>query len=366
MTRNLRAAALTREPYGATRDGEEVELVTLASRAGVVVEILTYGGIVRRVLAPDRYGDTANVALGLETLDDYLEDNSGYFGALVGRFANRLAGATFELDGTTHRVDANEGSHALHGGTRGFDRCVWEPTVLPVEDDRCGLELRRTSPAGEMGYPGALSVVVTYSLTAAGTLRIDYRAETDAPTIVNLTSHGYWNLAGEGSGPVDGHVLWLAAGRYTPYDAELIPTGAIAPVAGTPFDFTRPRPLGARCRRDGGYDVNFVLDRSTRDGLERAAELHDPVSGRALAVWTTEPGLQLYAGHLLDGTRTGTDGRPHETGFGVALETQHFPDSPHRPAFPSVVLRPGGHYRSATEYRLSVPGVERRGLDGDA
>jgi len=356
MSHEAPAAALSRELYGVTPDGEEVDLYTLAT-GGLVVEILTYGGIVRRVLAPDGDGEVANVALGLETLDDYVEDNSQYFGALVGRYANRIAESTFELDGTRYRVDANEGRTSLHGGGRGFDRVVWQAAELPPADDRCGVELRYTSPDGEMGYPGTLAVVVAYTLTDSGALRIDYRAETDAPTVVNLTSHAYWNLAGEGTQPVDDDVLHVAASRYTPYDADLIPTGAIEPVTGTPYDFTAPRPLGARTRTDGGYDVNFVLERRTRDELEPAARLSDPGSGRELDVRTTEPGLQLYAGHLLDGSRRGTGGLPHECGFGVALETQHFPDSPNRRGFPSTALRPGELFRSTTEYRLSVRGA---------
>jgi aldose 1-epimerase len=348
------------EPFGVLQTREEVELYTLANAAGIVVEILTYGGIVRRVLAPDRKGGSANIVLGLATLDEYATDNSAYLGALIGRYANRLAGATSAPAGRRSRAPAHDGRNSLHGGTEGFDRRVWRASAPPASSERCGLTLAYTSAAGEMGYPGTLSVVVTYTLSAEGTLRIDYEAETDAPTIVNLTNHTYWNLAGEGSRSVDDHVLQVAATAYTPYDAALIPTGAIEPVAATPFDFGEPTPLGARSKdgvgHSAGYDVNYVIDRRHPAELEFAAELHDPVSGRTLSVWTTEPGLQLYDGHLLDGTRTGTGGRPLGPRSGVALETQHFPDSPNRPAFPSTVLRPGEVFRSATEYRLHVRG----------
>jgi aldose 1-epimerase len=331
-------------PFGSLATGEEVDSYTLAN-GGLVVEILTYGGIVRRVLAPDRDGRAANVVLGLESLDDYAADNSPYLGAIVGRYANRLADATFELDGTEYHVTANEGGNSIHGGAEGFDRRVWRATELR---DDCGVALAYTSPDGEMGYPGTLSVVVTYSLSDEGTLRIDYEAETDAPTIVNLTNHSYWNLGGEGSGPVDDHVLRVAASAQTPYGPGLIPTGEIEPVAGTALDFAEPAPLGrgrVGFAHSAGYDAYLVLDRRSPDDLEFAAELHDPASGRTLTVRTTEPGIQLYDGHKLDGS--------HEPRSGVALETMRFPDAVNRPAFPSPILRPGEIYRSTTEYRLS-------------
>ena len=355
------APSLEQHPFGTTPDGVGVDRFTLANGRGLVVELLTYGGIVRRVLAPDRAGESANIVLGLPTLDDYIQRNRPHFGALVGRLANRLGGGTFTLDGTRYEVDRNEGANSLHGGSLGFDKRVWGAEELLTEADLCTVVLSRTSPSGEMGYPGKLTVLAGYTLTADGTLRIEYTAETDAPTVVNLTNHTYWNLAGEGSGTVDEHVVTLAADGYTPVDATLLPTGTIEPVAGTPLDFTTPMPIGARLQDDfeqlrlgGGYDFNYVLNRRDTTSLEPAATLQDPASGRRLEIWTTEPGIQLYSGNHLDGTLTGTDGAPHIRRAGVAFETQHFPDSPNRPDWPTTVLRPGDVFRSATEYRLSL------------
>ena len=352
--------SLERHPFGRTQAGESVELFTLASGNGIVVELLSYGGIVRRVLIPDRDGATTNVVLGLPTLDDYVQRNRPHFGALVGRLANRLGGGTFTLDGKRYEVDQNEGANSLHGGSLGFDKRVWGAEELLTGADSCTVVLSRTSPSGEMGYPGKLTALTGYTLTTAGTLRIEYTAETDAPTVVNLTNHTYWNLAGEGSGTIDEHLVTLAAGAYTPVDATLLPTGAIEPIAGTPLDFTTPTPIGARLQDDfeqlrlaGGYDFNYVLNRPHTTSLEPAATLRDPASGRTLEIWTTEPGIQLYSGNHLDGTLTGSDGAPHIRRAGVAFETQHFPDSPNRPEWPTTVLRPGEVFRSATEYRLS-------------
>ena len=353
--------SLERHPFGRTPAGESVELFTLANGTGIVVELLSYGGIVRRVFVPGRDGAAANVVLGLASLDDYVHRNRPHFGALVGRLANRLAGGSFTLDGVRHQVDRNDGPNSLHGGSQGFDKQVWQAEELLTSGEWCTVVLGRTSESGEMGYPGRLTVLAGYTLTTAGTLRIEYTAETDAPTVVNLTNHTYWNLAGEGTGTVDAQVLALAADAYTPIDATLIPTGAIEPVAGTPLDFTQPSAIGARLEDDfaqlrlaAGYDFNYVLNRPDATSLVHAATLHDPASERELSVWTTEPGIQLYTGNQLDGTLTGTDGRRHVRHAGVALETQHFPDSPNRPEWPTTVLRPGEVFRSATEYRLSL------------
>ncbi|MEU5661580.1 aldose epimerase family protein [Streptomyces longwoodensis] len=320
------------EHFGTLSDGTEVHRWTL-ERAGTRVRVLSYGGIVQSVEVPDRDGRTANVVLGFADLDGYRDHPEPFLGALIGRYANRIARARFELDGVRYELEPNGPPNSLHGGSRGFDKRVWD--VEPVEH---GLRLSRVSPHGEEGFPGRLEVTATYTLDASGALRFAYQAVTDAPTVVNLTNHSYFNLAG--SGTATGHELRLAASRYTPVDADLIPTGDLAPVADTRFDFLTSRKLGA------GYDHNYVLDKGVTAAAEEVAELHDPASGRVLTVATTEPGLQLYTGDHLPA--------PFTPGEGVALETQHFPDSPNRPAFPSTVLRPGEVYRSETVYGFSA------------
>ncbi|TPG52370.1 galactose mutarotase [Roseomonas nepalensis] len=314
--------------------------------------ILTLGGVIERLEVPDRAGRLANVALGLRRPADYAAQGP-YFGALIGRYANRIAGGRFTLDGREHRLATNDGPNSLHGGARGFDKRLWR--VEAADSGRLDLSLH--SPDGEEGYPGALRVRVTYAVEGSGTLRIDYAAETDAPTVLNLTNHSYWNLAGEGSGTVLDHELEIAADRFTPVDATLIPTGEQRAVEGTPFDFRAPRPIGARIRDDDpqlrigrGYDHNWVLN----GGAEPAARLRDPGSGRVLEVLTDQPGLQFYSGNLLDGTLVGPSGRAYRSGDGVALETQHFPDSPNRPDFPGTVLRPGEVFRSTTRLRFGA------------
>ncbi|WP_330457639.1 galactose mutarotase [Streptomyces sp. NBC_00820] len=320
------------ELFGTLSDGTPVHRWTL-ERGGVRVRVLSYGGIVQSVEVPDREGRTADVVLGFPGLDGYLEHPGPYLGALVGRYANRIAGGRFPLDGWTYALARNNGPNSLHGGERGFDRRVWQ--VEPVEN---GLRLSRVSPHGEEGFPGRLTVAATYTLDASGALRIAYEAVTDAPTILNLTNHSYWNLAG--SGHAGGHELRLAASRYTPVDGDLIPAGAPADVTGSRFDFRTARETGS------GYDHNFVLDKGVTERAEEVAELYDPGSGRVLTVSTTEPGLQLYtADHLA---------APFAPGDGIALETQHFPDSPNRPDFPSTELRPGQVYRSETVYGFSA------------
>ncbi|WP_210586703.1 aldose epimerase family protein [Streptomyces sp. GESEQ-35] len=319
------------ELFGTLSDGTPVHRWTL-ERAGVRVRILSYGGIVQSVEVPDREGRPGNVVLGFADLEGYPAHPGPYFGALIGRYANRIAGGRFPLDGVTYALAPNNGPNSLHGGERGFDKRVWD--VTPVEH---GVRLARVSPHGEEGFPGRLEVSATYTLDTAGSLRIAYEAVTDAPTVVNLTNHSYWNLSG--SGDASGHELRIAASRFTPVDADLIPTG-VAPVEGTRFDFRVERKVGA------GYDHNFVLDKGVTSAPVQVAEVYDPASGRALTVATTEPGLQLYtADHL---------GEPFAPGDGVALETQHFPDSPNRPEFPSTVLRPGEVFRSETVYGFSA------------
>ena len=350
------------EPFGALADGTVVHRYTLDNGRGLVVRVLTYGGILQTIQVPDRDGRPANVALGFTDLDSYVRDNTPYFGALIGRYANRIAGGRFTLDGRAYALPVNNPPNSLHGGTEGFDKRVWTATG---GQDAAALELAYTSPDGEMGYPGTLSVRARYRLSQDNELRIDYRATTDAPTHVNLTNHSYFNLAGEAAGTIEGHQLQLHAGHYTPTDATNIPTGEIAPVAGTPFDFTSPHLVGERIGEDDhqleyglGYDHNFVLDRppGTDGTLVPAARVADPASGRVLEVLTTEPGVQFYSGNQLDGSLVGSGGTAYRPRAGLALETQHYPDTPNQPGFPSTVVRPGQVYQSATVYRFSVIG----------
>jgi aldose 1-epimerase len=363
------------QPYGATAAGQAVTEYTLTNAQGIEVKILTYGGILAAVTVPDRQGRRANVVLGCADLGGY-ETKSPYFGCITGRYANRIAAGRFTLDGVTHQLDPNEGKGHLHGGVRGFDKVVWTVTRefrgADAEDAAGsggeGIELHYLSPDGDQHFPGALDTTVTYRLNAAGELRIDYRATTDQPTVVNLTNHTYWNLGGEGSGPIYNHILQLNAPHYTPVDAALIPTGELAPVEGTPFDFRAPKAVGQEIRvahpqlaLGRGYDHNWVLAApggaalgGRGGGLAQAAVLHEPHSGRLLEVWTTEPGIQFYAGNFLDGSIYGTSGRAYRQGEGLALETQHFPDSPNQPDFPSTVLRPGETYATTTIFRFGV------------
>ncbi len=337
---------IKRESWGTTSEGP-VDRYTL-SGGGLTVRVLTYGGIVQSIEVPDRDGRIAGVVLGFDSLQGYLDNPGPYFGAIIGRFGNRIAAGRFTLDGAGFQVPVNDGPNSLHGGTTGFDKRIWS-----AEPSADGLLLTHVSPDGDQGYPGELSVTVGYSLTGDG-LRIDYTATTDAPTVVNLTNHSYFNLAGEGSGHIYDHVLHLDADHYTPVDATAIPTGEIAPVEGTSMDFRTPTPIGARIRDahpqllyGQGYDHNWVLNGQAGE-LRPAARVVDPGSGRTLTVHTTEPGVQFYSGNFLDGTMAGTSGRTYRQGDGLALETQHYPDSPNQAAFPSTVLRPGRTYRSTT------------------
>jgi aldose 1-epimerase len=351
---------ISAEPFGEF-NGQPVERYTLTS-GQARVRILTYGGIVQSIEVPDRDGQSANVALGYATLEEYFGGDT-FFGAIIGRFANRIARGRFALDGVAYELPTNDGPNSLHGGPSGLDQRVWQGRVAH-DTDGVALHLTYTSPDGDQGFPGALSIEVTYTLGGAADLRIDYRAVTDRPTVVNLTNHSYFNLAGEGTGDVSDHVLTLHADTYTPIDATLIPTGTIAPVAGTPLDFTTPTSIGEHLR-DGfeqvvlaqGYDHNFVLNRAGPEdrALILAAAAVDPASGRVLEVLTTEPGIQLYSGNFLTGMRVGTSGRIYRQGDGFTLETQHYPDSPNRVEFPSTVLRPGEVFTSTTVFRFATP-----------
>ncbi|MGA5033315.1 aldose epimerase family protein [Streptomyces cellulosae] len=347
-----------REPFGRLTDGTRVDRWSLEN-GGTRMEVLSYGGIVHSLEVPDRRGRYANVSLGLRTLEEYVA-SSPYFGALIGRYGNRIDKGTFTLDGTRYQLSVNDGENSLHGGAQGFDKRVWDVEPFTRGSD-VGLHLYYTAVDGEMGYPGTLRTKVTYTLTQDGDWRVDYEAVTDRPTVVNLTSHVYWNLAGEGSGSVLAHELSVPASRYTPVNAGLIPTGELAKVAGTPFDFRRAKTIGRDIRTahqqllyGQGFDHNWVLDKGITARPEHAATLRDPASGRSLRIATNEPGLQFYSGNFLDGTLTGTGGRIYRQGDGLCLETQHFPDSPNQPSFPSTVLRPGETYRTTTVHSFGT------------
>jgi aldose 1-epimerase len=327
------------------------------------VEIITLGGIITALHAPDVRGARADVVLGFDTPEGYLGEHP-YFGALIGRVAGRLGGASFALDGRVYGLVANDGPNALHGGPRGLHRAVWAARSAPGSDGPA-LELTHRSPAGEGGYPGNLDLRVVYELRG-DTLRLDYHATTDAPTLVNLTSHPYFNLAGAESGSVLAHRVEIEAEAYTPVGPSLLPTGEIAPVRDTPLDFTSPHAIGERIAAldsTGGYDHNFVLRRA--GVLSRAARVTDPASGRVLEVSTTEPGLQFYSGNQLDGSIVGKRGTAYRRHQGFCLEAQHFPDAPHHPGFPSIVLRPGDEYKQTTEYHFSIEGASHRSGRGD-
>jgi aldose 1-epimerase len=352
--------SVKKEPFGSV-GGQAVDIYTLTNRNGMEVKILTYGGIIQSVKVPDRRKHFENVTLGFDNLTDYVE-RSPYFGCITGRYANRIALGKFTLDGVTYQLPINNPPNSLHGGTVGFDKHIWATTVIQNRDG-VGLRMTFTSPHLDQGYPGTLRSEVVYFLTDKNEIRMDYRATTDRKTIVNLTNHAYWNLEGEGSGSIDDHVLKLNASHYTPVDPTLIPTGAIDPVAGTPMDFTRSTAIGDRIRDSfeqlvigRGYDHNWVLDRRSPSdtSMIRAASVREPDSGRVLEIFTTEPGIQFYSGNFLDGTLVGTSGRMYRQGDGFALETQHYPDSPNKPNFPSTVLRPGQVYKTTTIYQFST------------
>ena len=340
--------------------GEQVERFILSNTSGeLVVSVLTLGGIIESIDVLDAEGNQVNVALGLNTPQAYLDANT-YFGCITGRYANRIAEGTFELEGETYELATNNEPNHLHGGERGFDKRIW--TATSVTDS--SIELHYSSPDGEEGYPGTLDVTVTYTLTDDNAIEIDYEATTDAPTVVNLTNHTYFNLGGEGSGTIYDHELQLNASHYTPVDETLIPTGEIAPVAATPFDFTSGKPIGQDIRamayeqiaRGLGYDHNFVVDRpeGDTDSLVPVARAMSPNTGIVLEVESTEPGVQLYTSNFLDGSIAGSGGQAYRQGDGFCLETQHFPDSPNQPDFPSTELRPGETYQSSTVFRFST------------
>lgn len=340
--------------YGQTASGVSVQRYRLSNDRGLSLSFLDLGGIITEIRAPDRDGRCVNVVLGFSSLAQYEHHGGGgYFGALIGRYANRIAGARLNIGGRLVHLRANEGKNTLHGGGEGFDRALWQVTQVHERAAR----LSYVSQDGEGGFPGTLRVTVTYEMDVENNFHIRYAAECDAPSVLNLTQHTYFNLAGEGEGSIEDHHLEIAADHYTPIDAAMIPTGAIAPVAGTPLDFRAAKPIGRDLRAADpqlrivrGFDHNFVL-RTPRDF---AARLAHPASGRTLDVVTSEPGLQLYTGNVLDGSLVGASGRLWRQGDGVALETQHSPDSPHHPNFPSTAIAPGETFRSETTWRFGV------------
>ncbi|MFC1661855.1 aldose epimerase family protein [Gemmatimonadota bacterium] len=354
MTRTIAS-----EPFGTTPDGQDVGLFTMTNPTGIEVKAITYGGIIVSLKTPDTTGQLADIVLGYDDLQGYL-DASPYFGAIIGRYGNRIGGARFELEGETFTLAANDGPNHLHGGMQGFDKVVWDGEPFET-DSSVGVVFSYTSLDGEEGYPGTLQTQVTYTLSDSDELIVDYLATTDQPTPVNLTQHSYFNLAGHGAGDILNHQLMIAADHMTPVDATLIPTGELAPVEGTPFDFRTPHGVGERISVDdpqigfgGGYDHNFVLNGTSAGELILAARVSEPTTGRTLEILTSEPAIQFYSGNFLDGTITGKDGAVYEHRTGFCLETQHYPDSPNKTGFPSTILRPGEEYRSQTVFRFGA------------
>lgn len=346
---------IQRSVFGKMPDGQEINLYTLTNSKGMQVGITNYGARIVSIVVPGRDGQKADVVLGFDDLKGYL-GNDPFFGAIVGRYGNRIAKGKFKLDGVEYRLPINDGPNSLHGGTKGFDKRVWDAR----EVDRDAVELTYLSKDGEEGYPGNLSVKVVYTLENNNELRIDYTATTDKDTVLNLTNHSYFNLAGAGSGSILDEVMMINASRFTPIDSTMIPTGELRSVEGTPFDFRKPTPIGARIKEDNqqlkfarGYDDNFVLDRKG-PGLELAARVYDPKSGRVLEVLTTQPGVQFYTGNFLDGTIHGKEGKAYNYRSAFCLETQHFPDSPNHPQFPSTELKPGQTYHETTVFKFST------------
>jgi aldose 1-epimerase len=354
------ASTITQAPYGTTPDGKAVDIYTLRNSKGAEARIITYGGIVVSLKMPDKHGDLGDVVLGCNSLEDY-EKATTYFGALIGRYGNRIGKAQFTLAGKTYHLATNNNGNTLHGGNKGFDKVVW--TAIPHESMSgfpATLELQYTSKDGEEGFPGTLKVGATYSLTDSNELRIDFTATTDKNTVVNLTHHSYFNLAGKGD--ILGHIVTIPAAKITPVDAGLIPTGEITSVEGTPFDFRKPTAIGLRLDQTNtseqlkfgpGYDHNWVFDKKVGD-LTLMARVSEPTSGRVMEVWSTEPALQFYSGNFLDGTIKGKDGWVYQKHAAFCMEPQHYPDSPNKPQFPTTELRPGQHFHNAIIYRFSV------------
>jgi aldose 1-epimerase len=347
-------AGVTHTSFGNTKEGLPVQLYTLTNKNGLVVKIMNFGGIITETHVPDRDGKMADVTLGFDNFASY-EKGHPFFGALAGRYANRIAKGKFSLDGKEYTLAVNNGRNHLHGGNKGFDKCIWGAVPMEVNGDP-SVELSLVSPDGDEGYPGKLDVKVVYTLTKDNQLVIDYTAKTDKPTVLNLTNHNYWNLAGEGNGDVLGQELTINGDQYTPTDPTQIPTGEIKNVKGTPFDFTTAHTIGERVAQTegspNGYDHNFLLKGGLTEKPKLAARVKEPKSGRVMEVWTTEPAVQLYTANHLDGKITGKAGRPYVKHGALCLETQHYPDSPNHEKFPSTVLRPGETFHSRTSYKF--------------
>ena len=351
-------AQINPEAFRRTIDGSPVELYTLKNKNGLEATITNYGGIVVSLTVPDKNGKLSDVVLGYDTLNDYI-GNSPYFGALIGRYGNRIAKGRFTINGVDYQLAQNNAQNSLHGGLKGFDKVVWQAEKMDTPEGPA-LKLTYTSKDGEENYPGALRCEVVYTLTNNNELKIQYTAETDKPTFVNLTHHSYFNLKDAGASDILGHELMIKSDKFTPVDKGLIPTGELRPVAGTPFDFNKPTAIGARVESDDeqmkfgtGYDHNWVLNRQGKD-LELVASLYEPTTGRFMEVLTTEPGMQFYCGNFLDGTNKGKGGTAYQHRTGLCLETQHFPDSPNHPDFPTTELQPGEKYTQTTVYRFST------------
>ena len=349
---------MKKEPFGKTEDGQAVDLYTLSNKNGLEAAITNFGGIVVSLKVPDRSGKVDDVVLGYDQLDGYLT-NKAFFGAIVGRYANRIAHGKFALNGTTSNIPKNDGDNALHGGLKGFNKRLWTAKDVSGAHGQA-LELTYLSKDGEEGFPGNLNAKVVYTLTDQNELRIDYSATTDKDTVINLTNHSYFNLAGQGNGDILDHELLIHADRFTPVDATLIPTGELKPVKGTPFDFTKATAIGGRINQDDeqlkvgkGYDHNWVLNSGGKGAVSVAAEAYEPKTGRVLQVLTDQPGVQFYSGNFLDGTIQGKGGKVYNLRNGFCLETQHFPDSPNHPKFPSTVLKPGQKYKTTTVFKFS-------------
>ncbi|HOX58910.1 MAG TPA: aldose epimerase family protein [Candidatus Paceibacterota bacterium] len=347
---------ISQQPFGQTKDGVPVSLFTLRNNNGMEAGICNYGGLLIFLKVPDRSGQLGDIVLGYDKLEDYIKD-SPYFGALIGRYGNRIAKGKFTLKGKEYSLAVNNGPNSLHGGLKGFDKVVWEPRIL-ASPAGPSLELRYLSPDGEEGYPGNLTVTAIYTLTSDNTLRLEFTAHTDKDTVVNLTEHSYFNLAGKGD--ILNHVVMIPADKFTPVDSTLIPTGELKPVDGTPFDFRTPATIGARIGQadeqlkfGGGYDHNWVINK-TPGQLTLMARVSEPTSGRVMEVWSTEPGLQFYSGNFLDGKNVGKGGWAYKFRNGFCMEPQHFPDSPNQPNFPSVVLTPDQTYQHTIVYKFSV------------
>jgi aldose 1-epimerase len=351
-------AGVVKVPYGKTKDGSSVDQFVLTNASGVTVKLINYGAAITELWVPDRAGKLADVNLGFDDIKGWEGKGNPFFGCIVGRYANRIAGGKFTLDGKEYTLAKNNGPNHLHGGIKGFDKVAWKAEIVERDKRPVGVTFSSTSPDGDEGFPGKLISEVTYELTDKNELMISYKATTDKPTIINLTNHAYFNLAGHDAGDILDHEMTIKSARITPTDDTLIPTGKIEPVKDTPYDFTSARKIGSRIKEikgePGGYDMNYVLDAGKSDKPALGVIVREPKSGRVMEMLTTEPGVQFYTGNFLDGTLKGKGGAIYKKHAGFCLEAQHYPDSPNKPTFPSVVLRPGSTYKQTTIYRFSA------------